>query len=98
MNTSGFRNTAAAVVSTVAQIGAVIGPAFILLQNDIPWLPNCIFAFLSIFGGLITLCLPETNGIELTETIKEAELFYSGKVYRRYGFVWRLYAKYLSHL
>ena len=46
-------------------------------QNDIqPWLTAAVFGTVSIFGGLLTLLLPETNRRPLPQTVDDIESWY----------------------
>ncbi|XP_076821885.1 organic cation transporter protein-like isoform X3 [Clavelina lepadiformis] len=65
--------------SMTAQIGSILVPFFIALDNYISWLPNTIFSALALLAAFMAYSLPETNKQNLMETIEEAEMFYSGK-------------------
>ena len=49
----------------------------LIAQNDIqPWLTAIVFGTVSIFGGLLTLLLPETNRRPLPQTVEDIESWY----------------------
>ena len=67
---------------------------FFILQNDVSkFIPLIIFGALSLLAGLSTLILPETKGLTLPQTLKEAESI------RRYMiFLFRIYNKYFNNI
>ena len=62
-----------------AEVGFILVPFFIALDNYISWLSNTIFSALALLAAIVAYSLPETNKQNLMETIEEAEMFYSGK-------------------
>ncbi|XP_071955116.1 organic cation transporter protein-like [Antedon mediterranea] len=69
------RSTGLGLSSTSARVGGVIAPLILELQRVWSPLPYLLFGCLSIAGGFLTLTLPETNGMQLPETLKEGEDF-----------------------
>jgi len=41
------------------------------------WLPNVIFVVLCLLGAILSLFFPETRGINMIESIEDAEVFYA---------------------
>jgi len=70
------RTIAMGTASTVSRLGSIGTPYIIMLQNYISWLPNSIFAVLGVVAGGLALFYPETKGVDLLETIEDAEIFY----------------------
>lgn len=74
-----FRGNGIGFGSMSARIGSIISPAIIELQTFGDWLPNTVFGILAIVGGIVSLWFRDTTGMEMMETIEEAEMFYNGK-------------------
>lgn len=70
-----IRNVGVGLSSMNGRIGAIICPYIALLSSTtgLQWLPFFVFAIASISSGLLVLFLPETLGVELPMTVKEAE-------------------------
>jgi len=70
-----IRNVGVGLSSMNGRIGAILCPYVALLSSStgLPWLPFCVFAITSISSGFLILFLPETVGVELPRTVKEAE-------------------------
>ncbi|XP_076822510.1 organic cation transporter protein-like isoform X1 [Clavelina lepadiformis] len=71
-----LRSNAVGVGSFAARIGGIVAPYIISLQDYVSWLPNTIFGVFGIAAGILSLFLPETNGVPMMETPEEAEEFY----------------------
>eukprot|EP00088_Acartia_fossae_P013335 TRINITY_DN16988_c0_g1_i5.p1 TRINITY_DN16988_c0_g1~~TRINITY_DN16988_c0_g1_i5.p1 ORF type:complete len:543 (+),score=70.92 TRINITY_DN16988_c0_g1_i5:58-1686(+) len=75
-----IRNSGMATSSFFARVGSVIAPfAGRELGNIDVRIPICLFAILSILAGILTLVLPETKDVLLSDTIKEGEKFIAYK-------------------
>lgn len=68
-----IRSGGVGTMSTVARLGALVAPFVPLLSRYFEPLPLLLFGFVSLFGGLLTLCLPETLGLKLPDTVEESE-------------------------
>ncbi|XP_003732817.4 solute carrier family 22 member 1 isoform X1 [Callithrix jacchus] len=69
-----IRNLAVMVCSSVCDIGGILTP-FIVFRLTAVWedLPLILFAVLGLLAAGMTLLLPETKGVALPETMKDAE-------------------------
>lgn len=72
------RTNAVGCSSVVGRIGSIIAPLLLALQGKIAWLPNTILGALGIVGALMSFTFPETTGLDMMESIEEAERFYQG--------------------
>ncbi|XP_070166656.1 organic cation transporter protein isoform X2 [Polyergus mexicanus] len=70
-----IRNVGLGASSTFARIGGVIAPYVNHLSEIWTPLPLVIFGSCALFGGLMSLLLPETLNKKLPETIQDGELF-----------------------
>ncbi|XP_020278387.1 organic cation transporter protein isoform X2 [Pseudomyrmex gracilis] len=70
-----IRNVGLGASSTFARIGGVIAPYVNHLSEIWMPLPLVIFGSCALFGGLMSLLLPETLNKKLPETIQDGELF-----------------------
>ncbi|XP_017794870.1 PREDICTED: organic cation transporter protein-like isoform X2 [Habropoda laboriosa] len=70
-----IRNVGLGASSTFARIGGVIAPYVIYLSEIWMPLPFVIFGSCVLFGGMMSLLLPETLNKKLPESIQDAELF-----------------------
>ncbi|OAD53882.1 Organic cation transporter protein [Eufriesea mexicana] len=70
-----IRNVGLGASSTFARIGGVIAPYVIHLSKIWMPLPFVIFGSCVLFGGAMSLLLPETLNKKLPETIQDGELF-----------------------
>ncbi|KAM0730118.1 Organic cation transporter protein [Formica fusca] len=70
-----IRNVGLGASSTFARIGGVIAPYVNHLSEIWTPLPLVIFGTCALFGGLMSLLLPETLNKKLPETIQDGELF-----------------------
>ncbi|XP_074033259.1 organic cation transporter protein isoform X3 [Leptinotarsa decemlineata] len=68
------RSVGVGSTSTVARCGALLAPFAPLLGIFYKPLPMIVFGGLSILAGILALQLPETRGIKLPETVKEAKI------------------------
>ncbi|XP_044757471.1 solute carrier family 22 member 21-like isoform X2 [Coccinella septempunctata] len=68
-----FRHSVMGLCSTVGRFGSMTSPQIPLLGQFWGPLPMILFAIMSGLAGLLSLFLPETNGIKLPDTIQEAE-------------------------
>ncbi|XP_068407335.1 solute carrier family 22 member 1 isoform X1 [Eschrichtius robustus] len=69
-----LRNLGVMVCSSLCDLGGVITPFLVFRLMEV-WqgLPLILFAALGLVAGGMTLLLPETKGVALPETIKDAE-------------------------
>ncbi|XP_029080078.1 solute carrier family 22 member 1 isoform X1 [Monodon monoceros] len=69
-----LRNLGVMVCSSLCDLGGVITPFLVFRLMEV-WqgLPLVLFAALGLVAGGMTLLLPETKGVALPETIKDAE-------------------------
>ncbi|XP_069788086.1 solute carrier family 22 member 2-like [Narcine bancroftii] len=69
-----LRNFAISLCSAMCDVGGIVAP-FILYRLAAVWmeLPLLAFGVIALVAGGLVLCLPETKGIRLPETIEEAE-------------------------
>ncbi|CAL7952036.1 unnamed protein product [Xylocopa violacea] len=70
-----IRNVGLGASSTFARIGGVIAPYVIHLSEIWMPLPFLIFGSCVLFGGVMSLLLPETLNKKLPESIQDGELF-----------------------
>ncbi|XP_032679463.1 organic cation transporter protein [Odontomachus brunneus] len=70
-----IRNVGLGASSTFARIGGVIAPYVNHLSEIWTPLPLVIFGSCALFGGLMSLLLPETLNKKLPESIQDGELF-----------------------
>ncbi|KAH0947083.1 hypothetical protein HN011_010246 [Eciton burchellii] len=70
-----IRNVGLGASSTFARIGGVIAPYINHLSEIWMPLPLVIFGSCALFGGLMSLLLPETLNKKLPESIRDGELF-----------------------
>ncbi|XP_014470519.1 PREDICTED: organic cation transporter protein isoform X2 [Dinoponera quadriceps] len=70
-----IRNVGLGASSTFARIGGVVAPYVNHLSEIWTPLPLVIFGSCALFGGLMSLLLPETLNKKLPESIQDGELF-----------------------
>ncbi|XP_015189080.1 PREDICTED: organic cation transporter protein [Polistes dominula] len=70
-----IRNVGLGACSTFARIGGVIAPYINHLSEIWTPLPLVIFGSCALFGGMMSLLLPETLNKKLPESIQDGELF-----------------------
>lgn len=68
-----IRSGGVGAMSTVARLGALVAPFVPLLSRYYEPLPLFLFGIVSLVGGLLALCLPETLALKLPDTVEEAE-------------------------
>lgn len=72
-----FRANALGVSSMASRWGSISSPYLIFLQDYVSWLPFTIFGAVALLAAFLTLFLPETKGVEMMQTMEEAEEFYT---------------------
>lgn len=68
-----IRSSVVGTFSTLARFFSLVAPFVPLLQNYFTFLPLLVFGSSAFISGLLALMLPETLGIKLPDSIKEAE-------------------------
>ncbi|XP_050669875.1 organic cation transporter protein-like [Leptidea sinapis] len=68
-----YRTTLLAMCSTIGRIGSVLAPQTPLLTKYFEYLPTLVFGIMAALSGLCVLTLPETNNLELPDSLKDAE-------------------------
>ena len=68
-----YRVVGIGVCSFASQVGATLSPVILLLGDSAASLPFILFGSSAILAGLLALCLPETRGVRLPQTLKEGE-------------------------
>jgi len=71
------RANALGVSSMASRWGSISSPYLIFLQDYVSWLPFTIFGAVALLAAFLTLFLPETKGVEMMQTMEEAEEFYT---------------------
>ena len=79
-----IRNSAMGICSTVARLGALSAPAIADLDSVFAPLPFLIMGGGAVVVGSLSCLLPETRGIVLPETIREAAALQAGLPCRKY--------------
>ena len=77
------RSTANAFGMAFCTIGGFLAPLVIDLNSLDIWLPYFIFGTCAALGAGIALIIPETNGIELMNTLQEAYIFHQNSYKKR---------------
>ncbi|XP_055495367.1 solute carrier family 22 member 2-like [Leucoraja erinacea] len=69
-----LRNFAVSICSAMCDVGGIVAP-FIVYRLAALWtdLPLLVFGVIALTAGGLVLCLPETKGIRLPESIEDAE-------------------------
>jgi len=70
------RGNALGVSSMASRWGSISSPYLIFLQDYVSWLPFTIFGAVALLAAFLTLFLPETKGVDMMQTMEEAENFY----------------------
>lgn len=67
------RQNALGYNNSMARVGVAVAPLILLLEDVWTTLPQVIICLMPIACGLLTLLLPETQGVRLPETIDDVE-------------------------
>lgn len=70
-----LRNTALGTCSMASRVGSIIAPYFIYLRSYSVSLPYILMGSLTALVGLLSLLLPETQGMPLPDTITHMQRF-----------------------
>ncbi|XP_002026430.2 organic cation transporter protein [Drosophila persimilis] len=73
------RAQAVAFIHIMGYVASIIAPFVVYLANISPALPLIILGLLGIFGGLLSLLLPETLNHDLPQTLTDGEEFGRGQ-------------------
>ncbi|XP_017137337.1 organic cation transporter protein isoform X1 [Drosophila miranda] len=73
------RAQAVAFIHIMGYVASIIAPFVVYLANISPALPLIILGLLGIFGGLLSLLLPETLNHDLPQTLSDGEEFGRGQ-------------------
>ncbi|XP_053381641.1 solute carrier family 22 member 6-A-like [Mercenaria mercenaria] len=73
-----MRNIGLGVCSFMEKVGSMIAPFSRNVSTKIKWLPPCVFAVMCLIAVLLFAFVPETNGVELPQTIEELQEWYRG--------------------
>lgn len=65
------RNMAMGACSMCMRVGSMLAPFASNLTVTAPWLPTVIFGLAPIFAGIVCLCLPETKGRALADSMED---------------------------
>ncbi|XP_044735546.1 organic cation transporter protein isoform X2 [Chrysoperla carnea] len=68
-----IRSGGVGAASTISRLGAMVAPFVPYIYPSITYLPMVLFAAIAGLGSIFSLFLPETMGIQLPETVKEAK-------------------------
>ncbi|XP_060602443.1 organic anion transporter 3-like [Ruditapes philippinarum] len=71
-----MRNSGLGVASFMGKVGAMIAPFSRNVSEQVKWLPACIYAALCLVTMFLFAFVPETNGVELPQTIDELTEWY----------------------
>ncbi|XP_062595358.1 organic cation transporter protein-like [Saccostrea cucullata] len=72
-----LRNVGIGFSSAFSRIGAIVSPFAGTLAEAIPWAPGTIFSAMCFTVTLLILCVPETRGSELPQSLREVKLWYT---------------------
>ena len=61
------------VSSMFGRVGSIVSPFIGRASALAPWAPLAIFGISALVSGALMVFLPETRGVELPDTIREAE-------------------------
>lgn len=67
------RQNALGYNNSMARIGVAVAPLILLLEDVWSALPQILICLIPMACGLLTLLLPETQGVQLPESIDEVE-------------------------
>jgi len=73
------RTNAVGISSVAGRFGSILAPLLLGLEAAVPWLPYTILGVLGVVGAGVSLSFPETTGVDMMETVEEAEKFYRGE-------------------
>lgn len=68
-----------AFIHIMGYVASIVAPFVVYLANISPSLPLIVLGILGIFGGLLSLLLPETLGHDLPQTLADGEDFGRGQ-------------------
>uniref|UniRef100_A0A182TJ22 Major facilitator superfamily (MFS) profile domain-containing protein n=1 Tax=Anopheles melas TaxID=34690 RepID=A0A182TJ22_9DIPT len=68
-----------AFIHIMGYVASIVAPFVVYLANISPSLPLIVLGILGIFGGLLSLLLPETLGHDLPQTLADGEEFGRGQ-------------------
>ncbi|KYN19974.1 Solute carrier family 22 member 5, partial [Trachymyrmex cornetzi] len=68
-----LRNSMLGICDMMGRIGASLSPQIPLLARIMPSLPLILFGSMSMIAGILSLIFPETLGLKLPDTVREAE-------------------------
>ena len=72
-----IRSTGYSCCNIVARFAMIFLPTVMASGGTIVWLPAALMGIVSVAGAMSTLLLPDTKGIDLLETLDDAEEFYN---------------------
>ena len=72
-----IRSTGYACCNIIARFAMIFLPTVMGSGGTIVWLPAALMGIVSVAGAMSTLLLPDTKGIDLLETLDDAEEFYN---------------------
>lgn len=72
-----IRNVALGAASMSARVGGILAPLLIhsKLTEKFNFVPPLVFGIAALIGGILSTLLPETNNMQLPETIEDGERF-----------------------
>lgn len=68
-----------AFIHIMGYVASIVAPFVVYLANISPSLPLIVLGIMGIFGGLLSLLLPETLGHDLPQTLADGEEFGRGQ-------------------
>merc|ERR1711935_1019239 len=71
------RSSAVGACSSRARIGGALSPLIFGLDHEYAWFSNTVFGILSLIAMITPLFLPETLGMPMSQTMREANSFSS---------------------
>ncbi len=72
-----MRSTGFACCNISARFAMIFLPLVLSASATAIWLPAALMGIISTCGVFSTILLPDTKGIELLDTLEDAEMFYS---------------------
>jgi len=70
---TGIRSRSIGLVSVGSRIGAIVAPFVEILGTKWRPGPTLVFGIISVVGGILTIPLPESKGLDLPESIQDGE-------------------------